>query len=100
MSRVLAGLMLLSVGLLVVSVLHDQLQRCITIDTLHLLQALQRANTAIGMLSCRSGVTNTMQLIDAKLCGASKLARWPAHAASWCCFTIWCRAVRAVRRVQ
>ena len=74
--------MLLSVCVLVVSVLHDQLQRCITIDTLHWLQALQRANTAIGMLSCRSGVTNMMQLIDAKLCGASKLARWPAHAAS------------------
>ena len=92
--------MLLSVGMFVDSVLHEELQRCTTIDTLHLLQVLQCTDTDIGMLSCRSGVTNMTHMVDDKLCGASKLARWPAHAAHWCCFSIWCRAAQVVRRVR
>ena len=91
--------MLLSVGLLVVSVLHDQLQRCIIIDMQHFMQALQRFNTVADMLSCSSGMMDVMHLVDSELHNVPELVWWPGRAANWCSCTGWCSTTRAVWRV-
>ena len=99
-SLVPAGLVLLSVGMIVVSVLHDQMQRCIIIDTQHLLQVMQRTCTAISLLSHGPSVANVMHLVDMELCNVSEIVQLPEHAAHWSCSTGWCCRVRASRRLR
>ena len=99
-SLVPAGLVLLSVGMIVVSVLHDQMQRCIIIDTQHLLQVMQRSCTAISLLSHGPSVANMMHLVDMELCNVSEIVQLPEHAAHWSCSTGWCCRVRASRRLR
>ena len=97
-SLVPAGLVLLSVGMIVVSVLHDLQQCCIIIDTQHLLQELQSCCTAVDWVSCASCMTNMMNLIDVGLCSEPELVRLPNRAAIGCCSTGWCSTARAVRQ--
>ena len=98
MSRVLAGLVLLSVGAIVDSVLHDELLRCIIIDMQQLLQMLQRTCTANNLLSCATSVTNVMHLVDMRLCDVLEIVRLARRAAVGAAAPGWCSKVRAIRQ--
>ena len=70
-------MLLLSVGMVVVSVLHELLQRCIIIDMQHLLQVSQSRCTAFGLLSCSTSMTSMMDLVDMELRSVSGLVWLP-----------------------
>ena len=65
-------MLLLSVGMVVVSVRHELLQRCIIIDMQHLLQVSQSCCMAFGLLSCSTSMTSMKATHDSSLSLISK----------------------------